>query len=112
VYRGDIPGDPFFGQWPERLTIDAKVGSQGFTLTAHDSVSWPYNDQYWTIRVAPSQLPRLREALGAAPDIDAKGLLNLAAARFADGTIPVSGTASWLKECGIAFHVSQQFLEN
>jgi hypothetical protein len=112
VYRGDIPGDLYYGRWPNRLTIYAKISSGGFTLTAHDSVDWPDKDQYWTMRIAPDQLRRLRDVLGAAPDMDADGLLDLVAARFEDRTIPVRGVASWLKESGIAYRVSQQFLEN
>jgi hypothetical protein len=112
VYRGDIPGDFYEGRWPNRLTIYAAIGPEGLTLKGHDSVEWPEKDQRWTIRVAPEQLPLLREVLGAAPDMDATDLLDLVATRFEDRTVPVRGVAWWLKEAGIEYHASQEFLEN
>ena len=112
VYRGDIPGDLYYGRWPNRLIIFAAIGSEGFKLIGHDSVEWPDRDQHWTARVAPEQLPQLRAFLGATPEMTAAELLDLVAAWFGDGTISAKRPIEWLKDAGIEYRVTQQFLEN
>ncbi|WP_457148205.1 hypothetical protein [Mycobacterium sp. URHB0021] len=77
----------------------------------HDSVQSPWNDQRWSARVEPEQLPR-RETLGATPEAEAAGILDLLAAEFDDHTFPIGGFARWLSDADIECEMSMQFFEN
>jgi hypothetical protein len=112
VYRGDIPGDPYEGRWPTRLTIYAESGPDGFTLTGIDSVEWPDRDMHWTIEITPEHAPRLREALFTTEDASHDELLELVAARFEDGTISVRNSRDWFNANGIEHTISNEFYGN
>jgi len=80
-------------------------------LDRNDSVESPWNDQRWSIRVEPEQLPR-RETLGATPETEAAGILDLLPAEFDDRTLPIGGFARSLSDADVECEVSQQFFEN
>jgi hypothetical protein len=112
VYQGDIPGDRYEGRWPKRLTIFAVSGPGGFTLQGIDSIEWPESDQHWNVEITPEHVPRLREALGTSEDANHDELLELVAARFEDGTIPVSNLRDWFNAKGIEHTISAEFYDN
>ena len=112
VYRGDIPGDSYEGRWPERLTIYARSGPDGFVLDGRDSVEWPHRDMHWTFTVAADQLPRLREALGGTAGTPDSDLPDLIGERIADGTFPLGSIAGWFQDRGIEFSATSESFEN
>ncbi|AWT53272.1 hypothetical protein [Mycolicibacterium smegmatis] len=112
IYRGDIPGDSYEGRWPERLTIYAQSGPDGFELDFRDSVEWPERDMHWTFTIAPDQLSRLREVFGAPAGTPDSDLPDLIGERIADGTLPVKSVGAWLRDQGIEFSATSESFEN
>ncbi|MGA5541280.1 hypothetical protein ACPCIR_05455 [Mycobacterium sp. NPDC051198] len=110
VYKGDIPGDLYYGQWPDRLTITVEHSeADGLSIHGYDSVTWPVQDMKWEYRIAPEQTKVLRAAMNLS---DADDITEALARLYENGRIPIRDLGGWLEKYGVQFSSRSEFFDN
>jgi hypothetical protein len=119
LYSGGGPADPISLE-PHRVSIRANETEAGIEITVSDSAQYPVDDLFQSYRIAPADVPALRDALGGTADEDAVALMKR---RIDDGTIRIpdedgdwtqaqSFPRDWLQKHKVAYNGSHKRWEN